>query len=180
MDQGLRFRSAVGWSFKLPALLVGVTLIASQSRGLDIVSLVVIGSALALIGWLYVSTLYTVTDRGLRVQSGPVNRWLDARVLERVRPTRTILSAPALSLDRLEVSGGFGSIVVSPRDKVGFVRALKRVAPQLRVEGGLDPLPPADMPDAGSSNDPRASGLAPLQSSRRFSPSCEATKPSRS
>jgi hypothetical protein len=142
MDQALRFRSAVGWSFKLPVLLVGVTLIASQSRGLDPVSLVAIGGALALMGWLYVSTRYTVTDLGLRVQSGPFNRWVEARAIERVRPTRTILSAPALSLDRLEVSGGFGSIVVSPQDKAGFVRALKRVAPQLRVEGGLATLTP--------------------------------------
>lgn len=140
MGQELRFRSAVGWSFKLPALLVSAVLIASQSRGLNIVSLVAIGGSLALMAWLYVSTVYTVTDLGLRVQSGPLHRWIDAKRIERVRPTRTILSAPALSLDRLEVSGGFGAVVVSPRDKTGFVRALKRVAPQLRVEGGLDSL----------------------------------------
>lgn len=140
IDQALRFQSAVGWSFKLPALLVGAVLIASQSGGLNVVSLVAIGGSLAFMAWLYVSTVYTVTDLGLRVQSGPLHCWIDARMLERVRPTRTILSAPALSLDRLEVSGGFGSVVVSPRDKAGFVRALKRVAPQLRVEGGLETL----------------------------------------
>jgi hypothetical protein len=49
----------------------------------------------------------------------------------------TILSAPALSLDRLEVSGAFGSVVVSPDDKVAFVQALKRIAPQMQIEGGL-------------------------------------------
>lgn len=53
---------------------------------------------------------------------------------------QTVLAAPALSFDRLEVSGGFGVVVVSPKDQAGFVRALKRVAPQLRLEGGLEAL----------------------------------------
>lgn len=140
MSQELRFRSAVGWSFKVPALVVGVALIASQSKGFNPVSLAAVGLSLAFMRWLYVSTVYTVTDRGLRVQAGPWHRWVDATSIERVRPTKTMLSAPALSLDRLEVVGGFGSVIVSPRDKAGFVRALKRIAPQLRLEGELAAL----------------------------------------
>ncbi|MDP1604056.1 MAG: hypothetical protein Q8M03_12415 [Legionella sp.] len=38
------------------------------------------------------------------------------------------------------VIGGFGVVVISPKDQVGFIRALKRVAPQLRLEGGLEGL----------------------------------------
>jgi hypothetical protein len=140
MSQELRFRSAVGWSFKIPALVVGAALIASQSKGFNLVCLVAVGLSLAFMGWLYVSTVYTVTDLGLRVQAGPLQRWVDAKSIECVRPTKTILSAPALSLDRLEVAGGFGSIVVSPLDKAGFVLALKRIAPQLRLEGELEAL----------------------------------------
>jgi Bacterial PH domain len=140
MSQEQRFRSAVGWSFKIPALVVGVGLIASQSEGINPVSLVAISLSLAFMRWLYVSTVYTVTERGLRVQAGPLNRWAEAAQLERVRPTTTVLSAPALSLDRLEITGTFGSLVVSPQDRAGFIRALKRIAPQLRLEGGLDSL----------------------------------------
>jgi len=137
MSQELRFRSAVGWSFRVVTLFVGVALIASQARRVNVISLVTVGVSLVLIAWLYRSTVYTVTDQGLRVQSGPLDRWVDPKLSERVRPTRTMLSAPALSLDRLEVSGRFGSIIVSPADQVGFVSALQRVAPQLRVEGAL-------------------------------------------
>lgn len=35
MSQELQCRSAVGWSFKIPALLVGVVLVASQAKGRD-------------------------------------------------------------------------------------------------------------------------------------------------
>jgi len=115
-----------------------VALVVSQAQGFNPVSVLALGVALAFMGWLYVSTVYTVTERGLRVQAGPLNRWAEAAQLERVRPTTTVLSAPALSLDRLEVTGTFGSLVVSPQDRAGFIRALKRIAPQLRLEGGLD------------------------------------------
>lgn len=140
MAEELRFRSAVGWTFKIPALLVAALLVLSQRNGVNVVALVVLGWSVALIWWLYVSTEYTVTSDGLRVRSGPVYRWADAKHIERVRPTKSILSAPALSLDRLEVSGGFGSIVISPADKAGFIRALKNVAPRLRLEGDLQVL----------------------------------------
>jgi hypothetical protein len=140
MSEELRFQSAVGWSFKIPALFVAALLIVSQSKGLEPVSLLVLGCSVALMRWLYVSTVYTVTDSALRVQSGPLHQSIDARLIERVRPTRTILSAPALSLDRLEIAGGFGAVVVSPREKAAFIRALQRIAPQLRLEGGLEAL----------------------------------------
>jgi hypothetical protein len=137
MSGELRFRSAIGWSFKIPALAVGAGLVLSQSNGIHPPALVALGFSVALIVWLYVSTEYVVTADGLRVRSGPVYSRIDAKLIDRVRPTKSILSAPALSLDRLEVSGSFGSIVVSPSDKTGFVRALKAVAPQLRLEGDL-------------------------------------------
>jgi hypothetical protein len=101
---------------------------------------VALGASVVLMRWLYVRTVYTVTARGLRVQSGPLHQWVDARSIEHVRPTRTILAAPALSLDRLEVGGGFGSVIVSPLDKMGFLRALKRAVPRLRLEGGLEAI----------------------------------------
>jgi hypothetical protein len=137
MARELHFRSAVGWSFKIPALAVGAGLVFSQSKGIHPPALVALGFSVALIVWLYVSTEYIVTDDSLRVRSGPLYSRIDAKRIERVRATKTILSAPALSLDRLEVSGTFGSVVVSPSDKSGFVRALKDIAPQMRVEGGL-------------------------------------------
>jgi hypothetical protein len=140
MAKELRFRSGVGAPFIVPLLAMCVALAVSQSRGLNAVSLVALGLVLGFMIWLLANTAYTVTDRGVLVQSGPVRRWVDATLIERVRPSKTVLSAPALSSRRLEISGGFGVVVVSPHDHVGFVRALKRAAPQLRLEGGLEQL----------------------------------------
>ena len=45
-----------------------------------------------------------------------------------VRPTRSALSSPALSLDRLRIDHGAGgrrTVLVSPADRAGFVQALQ-------------------------------------------------------
>jgi len=140
MAQEQRFRSGVGWCFGVGLLIVGAVLVVTQSRGMQPVSLVILCLALAYIYWVYASTAYIVSDKGVMVQSGPVRRWVDAKLVERVRPVQSLLAAPALSENRLEVSGGFGAIVISPKDQAGFLLALKRVAPQVRLEGGLEAL----------------------------------------
>jgi hypothetical protein len=137
MAQEQRFRSGVGWCFGVAVLVLFAATVRSQWNGFNLTSLVVLGLALALMLWLVSTTVYVVNEKGLPVQSGPMRRWVDAKLVECVRPSKTVLAAPALSGARLEISGGFGVVVVSPRDQVGFVRALKQVAPQLRLEGPL-------------------------------------------
>lgn len=50
--------------------------------------------------------------------------------LRSITPTRTILSAPAASLDRLELNFGDVSVVVSPKDKDGFIECIRSKAPK--------------------------------------------------
>lgn len=65
----------------------------------------------------------------LEVRSGALYRkQIPLSAIQTVRPTRNPLSAPAWSLDRLRVSyemdGGEGFVLISPKDKIGFVREL--------------------------------------------------------
>ena len=78
-----------------------------------------------LILWIMIGTRYVI-DRGiLTAYCGPF-RWrvpLDA--IHDIEPTRSPLSSPALSLDRLKLSYGDGkSILVSPAEKERFRNAL--------------------------------------------------------
>ncbi|HLT37322.1 MAG TPA: PH domain-containing protein, partial [Enhygromyxa sp.] len=63
--------------------------------------------------------------------------------IRRVVPTRSMLSSPALSMDRLHVDAGSSlGPLISPRDKSGFLDALAAKAPQLVREGdSLVPRP---------------------------------------
>ena len=67
----------------------------------------------------------------LIIRSG-VFRWrVPIRQIESVTPTNNPSSAPALSLDRLEIRYGPKTILVSPADQEGFVRALRTVNPRI-------------------------------------------------
>ncbi|MFC3199468.1 PH domain-containing protein [Parapedobacter deserti] len=51
-----------------------------------------------------------------------------------IEETRTLISAPAPSLDRLEIFyNKFDSIVISPKDKQGFIADLLKLNPEIEV-----------------------------------------------
>jgi Bacterial PH domain len=80
---------------------------------------------IALLVSVLIGTSYTV-DRGvLRVASGPICWKIPLDAIHSVQATRSLLSSPALSLDRLRIRYGRNrSILVSPADRSGFLRAI--------------------------------------------------------
>ncbi len=82
-------------------------------------------ASLALVGWVVVGTVYTV-DRGvLIVRAGPFRWKVPLDQITAVEATRSPISSPALSLDRLRIHyGKRRRIMVSPADKAGFLKAI--------------------------------------------------------
>ena len=76
--------------------------------------------------WLVFTTKYSVEEATLKIQCGPFNWQIGTNEITNITPSRSIVSSPALSLDRLRIdyASGRRSILVSPADKAGFVRAL--------------------------------------------------------
>lgn len=86
----------------------------------------ILGLLGGIFSWLLLSTKYTVNQDTLLVQSGPF-RWNIAKnEITQIVPSKSILSSPALSLDRLRVdyAGGRRSVLISPEDKDGFLKAM--------------------------------------------------------
>ena len=81
--------------------------------------------AIALIVSLMLATYYVV-DRGtLIIRSGPFRFKVPVNQIKSVRATRSLLSSPAMSLDRLLIRyGKKRRIMVSPEDKTGFLKAI--------------------------------------------------------
>jgi len=80
---------------------------------------------LALITATVRSTRYEVTDREVIVRSPPFRWRIAIDGIESIRPSRSPVSSPALSLDRLEIRyAGDRRILVSPRDREGFLAAV--------------------------------------------------------
>jgi len=74
--------------------------------------------------WLLRSTYYEISGDTLRIVSGPYRVRIPIEMIESIEPTRSPLSSPALSLDRLRIRYGKKQVLVSPADKRGFLRAL--------------------------------------------------------
>lgn len=128
-----RFKSKMDrWIFAVLGLTIALVIvtitgvIAAQED--PIVTTTVVLMFLGLIAFLasiLVATHYTV-DRGeLRIVSGPFRWRVPVTNIDCVRATRSPFSSPALSLDRLRIEyNGARSIMVSPADRRGFLRAI--------------------------------------------------------
>jgi hypothetical protein len=126
------FKSAVDpWVYAL-ALGLPVALILGAIPKLAEASstIVLLGTMLLVLGaiaplWLLFFTYYRVDSALLRIQSGPFAWSIALDQIRSVTPSRSRVASPALSIDRLHiVYGRQQSVLVSPKDKTGFIKAL--------------------------------------------------------
>ena len=100
---------------------------AALQNGANWIPHVLISGLLALsFLWLLLSTNYAIGRDTLMIQSGPFRWRIPKREITQITPSRSVISSPALSLDRLKIeyAGGRNSILVSPKDKNGFIQAV--------------------------------------------------------
>jgi hypothetical protein len=75
--------------------------------------------------WLIISLQYQVDEKMLNIKCGPFKWKIELSTIKSVEPSTDMISSPALSLDRLLIVYGKGKVVlVSPKDKEGFISAL--------------------------------------------------------
>lgn len=76
-------------------------------------------------------------ERDLLVQSGPMRVRVPLAKVHRVTSTRSVLCAPALSLQRLEISyDQHGTVVISPNDEPRFLAMLQERALSAELPAG--------------------------------------------
>ena len=112
---------------------VGILLEAVFLR--SIVVAVVAASVPVLYGLAVFPTNYTIGPDALTVRSGVIRTSIPYREIRQVRASRSWLSAPALSLDRLEIAyGNSRTTLISPRDRTVFLQNLSAHVPGLRFD----------------------------------------------
>ena len=107
-----------------------------------------------LLGFLtltFKSTRYLVDDQELIVRSGPFRWRIVIDDIESIVPSRSPLSSPALSLDRLEITYKKGwKLLISPQDRDGFLEAVVARSRHLHREGEQIRRAPWSGPSASS------------------------------
>lgn len=105
----------------------------SSVRRIIFISLFTIPTALLLLV-LFFNIKYTLTADTLLVKNGFSTQSISLKDITNITPTSSTLSAPALSLDRIEIRYEGGSIVISPKDKDRFYHAIQERVPELKTD----------------------------------------------
>lgn len=128
----MRFRSKIdswlavvmGGTAALVVLALASTVATMGLAGLMVAVLALLVTVLPIV-WMLTSTYYEVQDGTLRVVCGPLRKTIALADIESVSDSRSLISSPALSLDRLKIRySGNRWVLVSPKDKQGFRKAL--------------------------------------------------------
>jgi hypothetical protein len=88
---------------------------------------VALGTVGVIYGLLLIPVCYGVSSDRLVIRFGVVRREIDLAVIREVYPTHNPLGSPALSLDRLAVRTGDGTLgtsLISPAEREEFLSAL--------------------------------------------------------
>ena len=105
----------------------------SSIKRIIFISLFTIPTALLLLV-LFFNIKYTLTADTLLVKNGFSIQSISLEDITHITPTSSTLSAPALSLDRIKIRYEGGSIVISPKDKDRFYRAIQERVPELKTD----------------------------------------------
>jgi hypothetical protein len=86
--------------------------------------------------YFLITTRYRISGRDLLIQMGWFNySTISIDSIRSVEPSSSILSAPAPSLRRLEIKyNQWDSVLVSPRDREGFGKALVSINPNIQIK----------------------------------------------
>jgi hypothetical protein len=100
--------------------------------------LFIVGACLGMDGlmlWVLYGTGYTLTQEQLLVRSGPFVFRVSLEEINSITPTRSLLSSPACSLDRLKIiyRHSWRTLMISPDDKRGFLSAIAQRCPTLML-----------------------------------------------
>ncbi len=128
----MTFRSKIdSWLAIVFMASAAAALFAAYSTALRTTGLALIGPTVSVaIGvglplWLLFSTTYSIGGGRLVVRSGPLSWNIPLSEITRIVPTRSPMSSPALSLDRLRIEyGSRKAVLVSPQDQAAFLQAI--------------------------------------------------------
>ena len=89
---------------------------------------------LVIVAWIVCTTDYTFDGDHFLVRSGPFRWKVPLAKIDEVKPSRTLASSPALSLDRLEIRfNRYDAVVISPVRREDFLAELKQRRSRLGV-----------------------------------------------
>lgn len=124
------------------AFLIGAFFVlpgGPEGKGETVTAVIICSLTIAFILWLWFATYYEIIGNHLRIVAGPFRSKIDIDIMEikSIRPSRNIVSSPALSINRLEVLyGKWGIVLISPKNQEQFCEKLQKINPKIEIKQG--------------------------------------------
>ena len=130
------YKSKIGLELVIPLVLIfavvlPLTAINSPQWIGSAIPLLIIGFII----YMFATTDYTIEGNSLKIRCGFFyKKEVDIRTIKKITETRDPISAPATSLDRLELfCNRFESILISPKLKTEFIKHIQAVNPNIEL-----------------------------------------------
>ena len=88
----------------------------------------------AIVAHLFLKTVYTIDNKHLIIKCGLFSyKPIDIDEIKEISITKSIISAPAPSFDRIAITyGEYNEVVISPKDKFHFAEDLTTINPDIK------------------------------------------------
>ena len=128
------YKSKIDWWLGLPLLYPIFLSVSSMIEG-KWMGYIGISVIILLIFFISKTTRYIINENQLIVKSMfIVNERIEINKIRKIEKTNSILSSPALSLDRIAVQyNKFDEVYISPKEKQLFVEELLKINPEIEV-----------------------------------------------
>ena len=135
------FKAKVSWWIFLPiyALFLYFAILGIIDEKWSIVLIMAITAVIFLNLTLFTRYIVTLKDE-LFIQIGWFGGYkiLISDILS-IEKTRIALASPAPSLDRIQINyGKYSSVIISPADKLAFIKFLREINPNISLKPPLD------------------------------------------
>jgi hypothetical protein len=124
----------------LGLLIWGLTLLAAipallkPGKG----QLIIMIAVILFIGWIWFGTGYEISEDVLKISCGPFRQRILLQEIREIKRTRSPLSSPACSLDRMEIKYGKSKrVMISPADKENFIKTIIKKSPSIQLDEEL-------------------------------------------
>lgn len=126
-------------------IVVGIlTMIYPIFSTLSILNVFLLFIGLIIIGWLiwlWFSTGYLVENNTLKMLVGPFKQTIDIQRIKKITKERSIVTSPALAVDRLIIQYGHCKYVsISPKKEYEFIKLLLSKNPHIQIDDTLSDL----------------------------------------
>ena len=129
------FKSKIDWWFGLILVYTIFLSITALLEG-EWIGLLGLTGVVGFILILSKTTQYIINENQLVVKSTwIVNERIDISKITKVEKSNSILSSPALSLDRLLVRyNKYDEVLISPKEKIEFINELLKINPNIEIK----------------------------------------------